>query len=162
MTVTWPEMFLRQNFSTEQILRVDYLCGVPIANGTYYCKPCGRSQTGSRQVHFEQHVREYEAFDKARRLKIEQERRERLHPNSKPKVKQEKGEFYEHPCTSCGARITRTGKRGAPPKQCEACKTKTVAAPTDKVTCKHKKTDGSKCGMKPLKNSEFCRWHQEK
>lgn len=158
-TVTWPERFTH-SFTVEQIDREDYLTGAPGADGAFYCKACGSLQTGSRSKHFEQHSHELKKFAETRAAELKQARVNALHPNGTKKVKQEKGEFYEKPCTSCGAQIARTGKRGAPPKQCETCKGKT-AAPTVKVTCKHEKTDGSKCGSKPLKGSEFCRWHQQ-
>lgn len=32
------------------------------------------------------------------------------------------GEFYNTPCTSCGAGIPRTGRRGRPPTKCEECR----------------------------------------
>lgn len=123
--VTWPERFL-QYFTAEQIARLDYLTGIPMSNGTFHCKVCPSPQTGSRQKHFEQHVRELKAFQKDKEETLRKQRQKQLsnlHKNG-TKVKEEKSPFYTNPCVSCGAQIPRTGKRGKPPAKCAECKAK--------------------------------------
>lgn len=156
-TVTWPENFI-SHFTVEQIDRMEYLTGTPAADGTFPCKVCGPT-TGAREKHFEQHSCELRRFVEKRAEDIKQARLNALHPNGKAKPKQEKSEFYEKPCVSCGAQIPRTGKRGKPPVKCVECKAAKVSPVAAK--CAGKKSDGSACGMKPVNGSTFCRWHQE-
>lgn len=122
--VTWPEQF-RKNFSQDQILKADFLTGIPTADGSFFCKACGKNAVGSRSDHYEQHEQEYLAWEAERQERINEERRTRLGSDSKPKAEAApKSPYYTNPCRVCNQPIPRTGKRGKPPVAHAECRAK--------------------------------------